>query len=66
MTADRVTAGIDAALAVGSVDPAVVAIEARRTVEDTAVVVVPMGEGLNRFDRPAPSIAHYDQLLEAQ
>jgi IS30 family transposase len=66
VTAERVAAGIEAALGVGSVDPAVVAIEARRIVEDTAVVVVPIGEGLNRFDRPAPSIAHYDQLLEAQ
>lgn len=66
VTAERVTAGIEAALGVGSVDPAVVAIEARRIVEDTAMVVMPIGEGLNRFDRPAPSIAHYDQLLEAQ
>ncbi len=66
VTAERVSAGIDAALAVGSLDPAVVAIEARRTVEDTTAAVVPIGEGLNRFDRPAPSIAHYDQLLEAR
>ena len=24
------------------------------------------GEGLNRFDRPAPSVAGYDDLLEAR
>lgn len=65
LPAERVTAGIDAALAVGSVDPAVVAIEARRTTE-TGAAVVPIGEGLNRFDRPPPTVAHYDQLLEAQ
>jgi hypothetical protein len=28
--------------------------------------VVPIGEHLARFDRPKPSLAHYDQLLEAQ
>lgn len=66
ITAERVTAGIEAALGVGSVDPAVIAIEARRVVEDATATVVPIGEGLNRFDRPTPSIAHYDQLLEAQ
>lgn len=66
IAATRVIAGIEAALVVGSVDPAVVAIEARRAVEDTPAPVVPIGEGLNRFDRPAPSIAHYDDLLEAQ
>jgi hypothetical protein len=66
ISASRVIAGIEAALIVGSVDPAVVAIEARRAVEDTAAPVVPIGAGLNRFDRPSPSIAHYDDLLEAQ
>ena len=66
VTAERVATGIEAALGVGSVDPAVVAIEARRAVEDTTAAVVPIGEGLNRFDRPTPSVAHYDQLLEAQ
>jgi hypothetical protein len=57
--------GINRALAAGSVDPAVVAIEARRAGEDPEPVV-PIGEGLSRYDRAAPSVAHYDQLLEAQ
>lgn len=61
---DAVLAGIDAALSVGKLDAAVVAIEARRAAEP-AVVVIPIGEGLSRFDRPAPSTAHYDDLLEA-
>lgn len=60
-----VIAGIDRALSAGSIDPAVVAIEARRTTEPLAPVV-PIGEGLSRYDRPAPSIADYDDLLEAQ
>ncbi|MDQ3145904.1 MAG: IS21 family transposase [Actinomycetota bacterium] len=66
VTADGVVAGIDRALVAGSIDPAVVAIEARRAAEGTGVAVVPIGEGLSRFDRPAPSIADYDDLLEAQ
>ena len=64
--ADALLAGMQRALTAGSIDPAVIAIEARRTIEDTTAVVVPIGEGLSRFDRPAPSIANYDDLLEAQ
>ncbi len=57
---------MERALTAGSVDPAIVAIEARRAVEGANATVVPIGEGLSRFDRPAPSVAGYDQLLEAQ
>lgn len=64
--APAVSAGIEGALTAGSVDPAVVAIEARRVAEPADEVVVPIGDGLSRFDRPVPSIAGYDQLLEAQ
>lgn len=64
--ADALVAGIERALRAGSVDPAVVAIEARRANEATADNVIPIGEGLSRFDRPAPSTAHYDDLLEVQ
>ncbi len=65
LPAGQVTAGIDRALAAGSIDAAVVAIEARRAAE-TGAPVVPLGEGLSRFDRPAPSTAAYDQLLAAR
>ena len=65
MPAVQVTAGIERAMSAGSTDVNVVAIEARRTSEAVAAVI-PIGEGLHRFDRPTPSIAHYDQLLEAQ
>jgi len=63
---DAVIAGMTRALAAGSLDPAVIAIEARRVAEPAVATVVPIGEGLSRFDRPVPSIANYDDLLEAQ
>lgn len=66
LSADRVVAGMERALTAGSVDPAVVAIEARRVGEKATAVVVPIGAGLSRFDRPPPSTTHYDQLLEAR
>jgi len=64
--ADALVAGIERALTAGSLDAAVIAIEARRAEEPTVATVVPIGEGLSRFDRPAPSITAYDDLLEAQ
>src|SRR5918994_1471959 len=64
--ADSLVAGIVQALTAGSIDPAVIAIEARRAHEPAVATVVPIGQGLSRFDRPAPSIAGYDDLLEAQ
>jgi transposase len=58
-----VVAGMEAALGVGSVDPAVVVIEARQA---TAEVCDPVPIGaLARFDRPAPDLSGYDDLLEA-
>jgi hypothetical protein len=59
-----VVAGMDAALGVGSVDPAVVVIEARRAAVEESAAVVPIG-ALGRFDRPAPSLSGYDDLLAA-
>ena len=64
--ADALAAGMQRALSAGSIDAAVIAIEARRAAEPAVATVVPIGEGLSRFDRPAPSIADYDDLLEAQ
>ena len=65
LPAAAVIAGMTAALSVGSVDPAVVTIEARKASEADAKVI-PIGEHLARFDRPAPCLTHYDDLLEAQ
>jgi hypothetical protein len=56
--------GMEAAMGVGSVDPAVVVIEARRAAGDVSAPVVPIG-ALARFDRPAPSLSGYDELLQA-
>ncbi len=60
---EAVVAGIEGALRVGSVDPAVVMVEARRATEqrpEPAAV-----ENLSRFDRPKPSLRAYDDLLGA-
>jgi hypothetical protein len=49
---------------VGSVDPQLVVIEARRATTDHTAPVVPIG-ALARYDRPVPSLVRYDTLLEA-
>lgn len=64
--ADALLAGIERAQGAGSIDAAVVAIEARRAEERTVSTVIPIGEGLSRFNRPVPTTTHYDELLEAQ
>jgi hypothetical protein len=64
LAADAVEAGMRAALSVGSVDPQVVMIEARRAAGRAEAPVVPIGS-LARYDRPAPTLDGYDSLLEA-
>lgn len=60
-----VVAGMAAALVMGSVDPEVVLVEARRAAEAAPPApVVPIG-ALASFDRPKPTLEGYDQLLEA-
>jgi hypothetical protein len=56
-------AGIDGALAVGSLDPDVVIVEARRANERQRGEMTDL-PGLARFDRPTPSLNDYDDLLE--
>ena len=56
-TTDEIIAGIRAGLAINSIDPAVIAIEARRSIEHTQPPTTP---GL--MERP-PSLADYDNLL---
>ena len=61
---DAVVAGMNRALAAGSVDPQVVVIEARRATQDNSVTpVIPIGTH-TVFDRPKPPLDGYDQLLE--
>jgi len=54
-----------AALGVGSLGPAVVLVEARRSVAAAVPDVVPIESALTAFDRPAPDLSSYDDLLEA-
>jgi len=61
---DAVAAGIEAALRVGSIDAAVVAVEARRHLGRAADPVVAIEGTMRRYDRPAPSLRGYDQLLK--
>ena len=62
MTHEVVTAGVERALVTGSIDPAVVAVEARRSLDRHPVAVV-MDETLTTFDRPLPALDRYDTLL---
>jgi transposase len=55
-TTDEIVAGIRAALAIDSIDPAVIAIEARRSIEHTEPTPT------TRMERP-PTLADYDNLL---
>ena len=58
-----VHAALDAVERVGAVDPALVAIEARRIADGRRPTGVVERPALRRFDRPAPSLAGYDALL---
>jgi transposase len=61
LEAGALRAGMEQALRVGCVDPAVVVIEARRAVRGSGVII-PIG-ALTRYDRPLPTVAQYDELL---
>lgn len=55
------TAAMDRAVASGCLDPQVVLIDARRVTSQVAPAV-PIG-ALSRYDRPAPTLTDYDDLL---
>jgi hypothetical protein len=63
LPADAVRAGLRACVAIDVADPVVVIVEARRATGDRTATIVPIG-ALARYDRPTPTIDHYDQLLE--
>jgi len=65
LPAECVLAGIDQALAVGSTDPALVAIQARRLADpDTSIApMIPLEQALARYQRPPPTLGRYDALL---
>ena len=54
---------MERAIDVGSIDPEVVAVEARRSLGRSVAAPV-ISESLAAFDRPAPTLSHYDALLE--
>ncbi|MGH3635477.1 MAG: IS21 family transposase [Pseudonocardiaceae bacterium] len=62
LPAEALKTAMDKAIAAGSLDPAAVIIEARRSGQDRLAPVVGLGE-LARYDRPAPTLTGYDQLL---
>jgi transposase len=64
LPATHVLAGIDAALGAGVVDPALVAIEARRLAEVPACPVVPITQAPGLQERPTPTLGRYDTLLD--
>ena len=63
MDAGAVISGMERALDVGSIDPEVVAVEARRSLGRPTPVPI-ISESLAAFDRPTPSLSGYDALLE--
>ncbi len=69
LPADAVAAGIDAALAAGTFDADLVAVQARRSmlttqITATPVVLPPTAGAIAAIQRPPPSLAGYDQLLK--
>ena len=56
------TAALDRAVTSTVLDPAAVIIDARTHTADHLAPVVPIG-ALTRYDRPAPRLDAYDQLL---
>ena len=53
---------MDKAVASGALDPQAVLIDARRLARGHVAPVIPIGT-LARYDRPAPALAGYDELL---
>jgi len=54
---------METVLNVASTAPELVAIEARRIRDADLAPVIPIEAALDRYDRPAPALAGYDQLL---
>jgi hypothetical protein len=65
MPAAVLVAAMDRAVQTGCLDPQVVLIDARRDQATRVAPVIPI-DTLTRYDRPAPSLADYDQLLTAR
>ena len=62
LPARALTAAMARAVSTGVLDPQVIVIEARRHAGGPAAPVIAIG-ALARYDRPAPALDAYDQLL---
>ncbi len=62
LPAAALTEAMDRAVTSGALDPQAVLIDARRLASGPVAPVIPIG-ALARYDRPAPALAGYDQLL---
>ena len=62
LPAAALTTAMDTALATGVLDPASVIIDARRAAEPPLAPVIAI-DTLARYDRPAPTLESYDDLL---
>lgn len=62
LPAEALVAAMDTAVDAGVLDPQVVLIDARREAASRVAPVIPIG-ALARYDRPAPTLTGYDQLL---
>lgn len=54
---------LDRAVAADCLDPQSVIIDARRATHDQIAPIIAIGVALSRYDRPAPTLAAYAQLL---
>ncbi len=62
MPASALADAMDRAVSSGALDPQAVLIDARRLAGGPVAAVIPLG-ALARYDRPAPGLTGYDQLL---
>jgi transposase len=62
LAAAAIVTAMDKAVSSGALDPQAVLIDARRLAAGHVAPVIPIG-ALARYDRPAPTLAGYDQLL---
>lgn len=62
LPADALITAMGRAIAVGVLDPQVVLIDARREANGHIAPIIPIG-ALARYDRPAPTLTGYDDLL---
>lgn len=62
----QVLVGLAAALAAGSTDPAVVAVEVRRAAENPAPAPTDLGRDVPGAHRPLPTLGAYDTLLTSR